>query len=129
MIEDTRDRRIIPVTQEALSIERRTVETDHVRVSTVVEEKDVEVVTQLARQELIVERRKVEREVTAAPAPVEHGDTIVISIVEERAIIEKRLFVVEELVIRRIGHVEDVHIPATLKTMRAVVEQDSDPSS
>ncbi|QQV77939.1 YsnF/AvaK domain-containing protein [Sphingomonas aliaeris] len=117
--------RTIPVIEEQPVIGRREVETDHVRVRTVVEEKHTDVVARLSREELLVERRKVEREVATPPAPVEEGDTLVVSVVEERLVVEKRLFVIEELVIRRVAHTEDVHIPTTLKTMRAIVEQDS----
>lgn len=125
MSEDIDQQRTIPVIEEQAVIRRREVETDHVRVRTVVEEKQTDVVARLAREELLVERRKVEREVATSPAPVEEGDTLIVSIVEERLVVEKRLFVIEELVIRRVAHTEDVHIPTTLKTMRAVVEQDS----
>jgi uncharacterized protein (TIGR02271 family) len=115
----------IPIVHEFATVSTREVETDRVSVRTVVEEKPTDVVARLAREELLVERRKVEREVAVAPAPYEDGDTLIVSVVEERLIVEKRLFVIEELVVRRVAHVEDVHIPTTLKTMHAVVEQDS----
>lgn len=123
--EDLDQERTIPVVEEQAFVERREVATDHVRVRTVVEAKQTDVVARLSREELLVERRKVEREVASPPAPVEEGDTLIVSLVEERLVMEKRLFVVEELVIRRVAHTEDVHIPTTLKTMRVVVEQDS----
>jgi uncharacterized protein (TIGR02271 family) len=116
---------IIPVVEEVATVSTREVEADHVRVRTIVEEKNTDVVARLAREELIVERRVTEREVASAPAPYEEGNTLIVSVVEERLVVEKRLFVIEELVVRRVAHVEDVHVPTTLKTMRAVVEQDS----
>ena len=119
------DNRVVPIIEETATISTRIVETDHVRVRTIIEEKDTDVVARIAREELLVERRTVEREVAAAPAPYEDGDTLIVSVVEERLVVEKRLFVIEELVVRRVAHTEDVHIPTTLKTMRAVVEQDS----
>lgn len=119
---------VIPIVAEVATVSTRKVETDRVRVRTVVEEKPADVVARLARDELLVERRPVEREVAAPPAPYEEGDTLIVSVVEERLVVEKRLFVIEELVVRRVTHTEDVHTPTTLKTMRAVVEQDSDPA-
>lgn len=61
--------RTIPVIEEQAVIRRREVETDHVRVRTIVEEKQTDVVARLAREELLVERRKVEREVAALLHP------------------------------------------------------------
>ena len=125
MTEDADLKQTIPIIEEHAIVERHEVQTDHVRVRTVVEEKQTDVVARIAREELIVERRRVEREVAIAPPPVEEGDTLIVSVVEERLVVEKRLFVIEELVVRRVAHVEDVHMPTTLKTMHAVVEQDS----
>lgn len=118
----------IPIVAEVATISTREVETGRVRVRTVVEEKTTEVVAQLAHEDLEIERRTVEREVAKAPEPYEEGDLLIVPIVEERLVVEKRLFVIEELVVRRVARTEAVHLPTTLRTMRAVVERDSDPS-
>ena len=116
----------IPIIEETATLSTREVETDRLRVRTIVEEKTTDVVAQLAKEELLVERRTVEREVAEAPEPYEEGDLLIVPIVEERLVVEKRLFVIEELVVRRVARTQEVHVPATLKSMRAVVERDPD---
>ena len=118
--------RIIPIIEEVATLSTREVETARLRVRTIVEEKTTDVVAQLAKQELLVERRTVEREVAEAPQPYEDGDLLIVPIVEERLVVEKRLFVIEELVVRRVARTEEVHVPATVRTMRAIVERDGD---
>ncbi|WP_010219390.1 DUF2382 domain-containing protein [Sphingomonas sp. PAMC 26621] len=105
---------------------KRTVESSHVRVRTVVEEITNNLVAELAREDIEIERRVVEREVSVAPVPYHEGELLIIPIVEERAIVEKRLFVVEEVVVRRIARTEEVRVPTTLRKMRAVIERDGD---
>lgn len=119
----------IPIIEEVPTLSTREVETDRLRVRTIVEEETTDVVAQLARQELIVERRKVEREVVEAPQPYEEGDMLIVPIVEERLMVEKRLFVVEEVVVRRVARTEEVRVPTALRAMRAVIEHDADQAS
>ena len=116
----------IPIVEEVATISKRTAESGHVRVRTVVEESSHDIVAELAREDIEVERRVVEREVALAPIPYEEGELLIIPIVEERAVVEKRLFVVEEIVVRRVGRTENVHVPTMLRSMRAVVERDDD---
>lgn len=122
---DADDQKItVPIIEEVATVSKRTVESGHVRVRTVVEESTHDVAAQLAREDIQIERRVVEREVSAAPAPYHEGDLLIIPIVEERAIVETRLFVIEEVVVRRVARFEDVQVPTTLRKMRAVVERD-----
>ena len=114
----------VSIVEEQLQVDKRLVETDRVRVRTVTDERMVTLESQVERGVLDVERIAVDREVDVAPPPREDGDVLVISIVEERAEIVTRLFVVEELRIRRLSVTEAVTLPATLRTMRAVVERD-----
>ena len=53
----------------------------------------------------------------------EEGDVTIIPVVEERAVLVTRLFVVEEIHIRRTRVTETVEVPVTLRRQRAVVEQ------
>ncbi|WP_242140989.1 DUF2382 domain-containing protein [Sphingomonas sp. TREG-RG-20F-R18-01] len=116
----------IPIIEEVATVSTREVETDRLRVRTIVEERATDVVAQLAKQELLVERRTVEREVTEAPQPYKEGDMLIVPIVEERLVVEKKLFVTEELMVRRVARTEEVHVPATLRSMRAIVEREGD---
>jgi stress response protein YsnF len=52
------------------------------------------------------------------------GDVTIVSIIEERLVVEKRLFVVEELHLRRTSVVEQVELPTTLRRMSVSVERE-----
>ena len=120
---DPSDQSIVPLVRETLHVERRVVDTDHVRVRTVVEEVPVARSEEVGRGEVDVERVPTDRPVDTAPAPYLDGDTLVVPIVEERLVVEKRLFVVEELRIRRRTVTATVPITETLRRTRAVVER------
>lgn len=114
--------------EERVEINKLEVETDRIRVRTVVDE-HVELVDQVLRTgRLEVDHIPADREITEAPAPRQDGDTLIVSIVEERLV--KRLFLVEEVHVTQSSHAEAVSIPVSLRRMRAVVEQDGvDPQS
>lgn len=114
----------IAIVDEQLSIERREVITDRMRVSTVVDESDVLLKASIERGAIEVERVALDREVETAPSPREEGDVLVVSVVEERAEIVTCLFVVEELRIRRTSATEAVALPATVRKMRAIIDRD-----
>ena len=122
-------RRTLPLVKEELHVARRQVETDRLRVRTVTEEVPVWRSEQLERGEIDVERVAVERPVDAPPAPYEEGGVWIVPVVEERLVVEKRLFVVEELRIRRRAVTESVPIVDTLRRQRAVIERDVPPST
>ena len=114
----------VPLVEEQLTVGRRQVETDHVRVRTVVDTEDVLVEDLLRVGRLDVTRVAVDREVAEAPEPYRDGAVLVVSIVEERLVVEKRLFVVEELRVTSYSQDEAVSIPMSLRRTRAVVERD-----
>ena len=98
------------------------VETDHVRVRTVVDERTDVIDEVLKTGWLDVTHVRLDQEVAELPEPRQQGDTLIVSIVEERLV--KRLFLVEEVHVTRSSHNESVSIPVSLRRMRAVVEQD-----
>ena len=117
----------VPLVEERVQVEKLEVETDRVRVRTVVDEhcETIEQVLQTGR--LDVRNIPLDQEVEEAPAPRQDGDTLIVSIVEERLV--KRLFLVEEVHITQSSYAEAVRAPVSLRRMRAVVEQDAaDPS-
>jgi stress response protein YsnF len=126
MISDADEVRV-PLVEERVQVEKVEVETDRVRVRTVVDEhfETIEQVLQTGR--LDVRHIPLDQEVAEAPAPRQDGDTLIVSIVEERLV--KRLFLVEEVHITQSSYAEAVRVPVSLRRMRAVVEQDAaDPS-
>lgn len=118
---------VVPLVDETLKVEKRSVETGRVRVSTVVETRQEWVEQSLEREEVSVERVPVNRAVDAADPPSvrQEGDVLVIPILEE--VIEKRLVLKEELRIRKRTIVEHVEEPVTLRSERAVIERDGGP--
>lgn len=115
---------VIPIVEETAHLTKRRVDTDRVRVRTVVDTRDELVADTLHYDTLDVERRATERQVDAPPPPREEGDTTIISLVEERLIVSRALFVVEEVVVRRTARTERMEVPVTLRSTRAVVDRD-----
>jgi uncharacterized protein (TIGR02271 family) len=124
---------VIPLAEEELRVDKRTVTTGKVRIRTIV---DVE--TELARatldgEKVEVTRVPVDRMVDQPPDIRTENDVTIIPIVEEVLIVEKRLLLKEELHVRKTKTTEDVEIPVELRKQRAVIERipatDSDPNN
>jgi uncharacterized protein (TIGR02271 family) len=113
----------IPLVEERLVVDKRTVETGRVRIRTVVDEEQVLFKQELRYQNVLVDRVVVDRDVDAPPQVRQDGDLLIIPVVEEYVFVEKRLRLKEELHVRLVegvGHVADT-IP--VRRMRAVVER------
>lgn len=111
----------IPIVQEEAHVSKRVVETEHVRVHTFAEEERVVVQDELFREHVEVTRVPVDRQVAEAPSIRTEGDVTIVPVLEERLIVEKRLFVVEELHLRRAVTTEPVSVPATLRRTQVEV--------
>jgi len=113
---------VLPVVQEELEVEKRSVETGGVRVRTVVHEREETVDTPVLREEVHVERVAVNRMIES-PVGIRHeGDTLVVPVLEEVLVVEKRLMLKEELRItkKRLSESQPQHF--TLRSEEAVVE-------
>ena len=113
----------IPLAEEEVRIDKREVPTGRVRVRTA-----TEVVEELARATLdedVVEvtRVAVGREVDIAPEVRTEDGVVIVPVLEEVLVVEKRLFLKEELHIRRSVTPEEVEVPITLRKQRAVIER------
>lgn len=107
--------------QARILVERR--ETGGVRVRVVTEDASEMHPVTLESERVEVTRHPVGAEVEAFPDVREEGDVTIIPVVEERAVVVTRLFLVEEIHIRRTRSTESVEVPVTLRRQRAVVEQ------
>ena len=123
MIIDDADQVRVPLFEERLRVEKVEVETERIRVRTVVDEHSETIEEVLQTGRLDVRRIAFDQEVSEAPAPRQDCDILIVSIVEERLV--KRLFLVEEVHVTQSSHAEAVRIPVSLRRMRAVVEQDT----
>lgn len=122
MISDADEVRV-PLVEERVQVEKVEVETDRVRVRTVVDEHSETIEQILQTGRLDVRHLPFDQEVAEVPAPRQDGDTLIVSIVEERLV--KRLFLIEEVHVTQSSHAEAVSVPVSLRRMRAVVEQDA----
>ena len=75
----------------------------------------------LARETVEIERTPIGQHVDAMPAVREEDDTIVVPIVEEVLVVERRLFLKEEVRIRRVRSTERHQETVTLRHQEAVV--------
>lgn len=101
-VEDSRETQIIPVMEETLEVKKRQVETGGVRITKVVREHEEIVDEPLLRETVDVHRVTINQFIEA-PVLVrfENDDTVIVPVFEEVLVVEKRLFLKEELHIRK----------------------------
>lgn len=116
--------RVIPIVEEQAHVTRRRAETERVSVRTSPVVEDVLIREMLSHEHVEVTRVAVDREVDAAPAIRTEGDVTIVPVLEERLVVEKRLFVVEELHLRRTTRSEQVELPTTLRRMHVEVTRE-----
>lgn len=123
---DDRDE-VVPLYEEAISVEKRRVEHGRVRVATRVSEHE-EIVRQALEQEAVeVTRVRVDREVASRPEIRHEGDTTIIPVVEEVLVVERRLMVREEIHVRRTTRTVTVEQPVVLRSEEAIIERFEQP--
>lgn len=111
----------IPLVEERAVVTKRMVETGRVDVRTRVEQRNELVETSVAHDEVDVERVPVGREVQEIPQVRQEGDVTIVPVLEERVVVEKRLFLVEEIHLRRTRRSEQIAQPVTLASQRAEI--------
>jgi stress response protein YsnF len=117
------DRQTLEIAQEFASVGVVREEVGTVRVRTLTDVFDSVVPATLRAEAIEVTRHRIDREVDAAPEPRTEGELTIIPVVEERAVVVTRLFVTEEIHIRRKVEEETVELPVSLRRQRAVVER------
>ena len=91
---------VLPVIEEELRVQKRTVETG-VRVTKVVQEKQESFELPLLSEEIEIKRLPVNRHVDQPVAVRQEGDVIIIPILEEVLVVQKQLLLKEEVHIIR----------------------------
>ena len=119
----------IPLVEERLTIDKRQVETERLRVRIAVEEREELVPVQLSHDEVEVERVPRNVPVSELPSVRLEGNTTIIPVVEEVVVIEKRLMLVEEIHLRRKSGSSTQEIPVTLRSERASIERNGEPQT
>jgi stress response protein YsnF len=113
----------IPIVEEEAWIAKRRIETERVSVHTWAQEDAVTLREDLVREQLDISRVTIGVQVDRAPDVRQEGDVTIVPVLEERLVVEKRLFLVEELHIRRLVAVEPVEVPTTVRRTRVSVER------
>lgn len=116
------DSATIPLAEERLIVSKRLVDR-RVRVRTVTEQAEQNLSEELVGEHVDVQHVAIDREVSEAPEIRYEGDVTIIPVLEERLVVEKRLFLVEEVHVRRVQRVERIEQPVSLRSQRVVVER------
>ena len=114
---------VIPIVEEKLTVDKRTVTTGGVRVVKRVTEREEVVDEALLRESVTVERVPINQIVAEAPPSRQEGDTLIVPVLEEVLVTEKRLLLKEEIRITRAQ--TTVHEPqtVTLRSEEAILEE------
>lgn len=126
MHDDVRDDATInvPLSQEELTAERRTVDRGQVRIEKDVVEEDVSLDVPVTNEEVHVSRRVVDRDVAPGDATFE-GGTIDVPVHGEEVDVQKRSRVREELEISKEAVQNTEHVTGTVRREEARVADDS----
>jgi len=112
---------VLPLLAEEVAVTKRVVETGRVQVARVTHEREQLIDELLAQQTADIERVRIGQPVETMPAVREEGDTVVIPIVEEVLVVERRLFLKEEVRVRRVHSTQRHQESVTLRHHEAVV--------
>ena len=112
---------VLPLLAEEVAVSKQVVETGRVQIARVTHEREQLIDELLARETVEIDRTPIGKHIEAMPAVREEGDTIVVPIVEEVLIVERRLFLKEEVRIRRVRSTERHQENVTLRHQEAVV--------
>ena len=108
-----------------MQVDRRTVTSGLVWVSTRTEERREAVTVDLRHSDVVVERVPVGRRIDAVPEVRQEGDLTIIPVVEEVVVVERRLMLVEEVRVRRVERVESRHEEIVLRKQHADIRRDA----
>lgn len=117
------DEEVLTLAEERASVTKRRYESGVVRVRTVTESAEHIERAALEFESAEVTHHPVNQFVDAMPQVRQEGDLTILPVVEERLVVEKRLFVSEEIHIRRVRRTEEVELPVSLRRQHAVVER------
>jgi uncharacterized protein (TIGR02271 family) len=114
---------VIPLYADSVSIDRREVEGDTIRVTVQTNTREQVIDEKLAHTRVEIERRPIGRTIDAAPPVRTEGDTIIIPVIEEIVVVERRLVLKEEIILRRLHTTERHQESVVLREQEAVIER------
>ena len=110
---------VIPLVEETLVVQKRTVETGRVQVRLTTDTREEPVEYDLRSDRVTVDRVPIGRVITEVPEVSEIDGTTIIPVVEE--VLVKQLRLVEEIHLRRIVQTKRVNEPEQLRRQTATV--------
>lgn len=120
---DETERDFIPVVEETATVSTRRVVSGRVRIATQTEEINHLLPTDLASVEVDVVRVPMDRRIDTIPDVVTEGEVTIIPVVEERLVVTRKLYLREEIHVRRIEHKETIDVPATTRRQTVQIER------
>ena len=115
------ERVVIPLIAEQLTVGKRIVETERLRVHKSIEEREEIVDIPLLHEELTVQTVPINREIEGeVPAVRQEGDTLIVPVLKETLVVKKIMMLVEEVHIRR--ERRTVHEPQTVTLRREIAQ-------
>jgi stress response protein YsnF len=118
------DQMRIPIVEEEAFLLKQQIDRERVSVRTSTDEQEVVVHDRVHIEHVDVTRVPKDVEVPQAPAIRVEDDVTIVPVLEERLVIEKRLFLVEELHLRRVVTSEEIAIPTTLRRTHVDIERE-----
>ncbi|KQR73000.1 DUF2382 domain-containing protein [Rhizobium sp. Leaf341] len=118
----------IQLVEEQISIDKDTVVTGRVRVTTQSSVVEEVARTTLSGSRVEITRQRIDRQVTDVPQARVEGDVTIIPVLEEVVVVEKRLMLVEEIHVRSFATQDDVRVPVSLRKQTATIERLQEPS-
>jgi uncharacterized protein (TIGR02271 family) len=118
------DEQRVPVIEERVRVNKRTVQTGLVKVSTAVNERIEHLQEELLSETVDVQRVVIDREVSAPPEIRQEGEVLIIPVVEERAVVVKRWVLKEEIHLRKRRQSNTADIPVTLRSTSVSIERE-----
>jgi stress response protein YsnF len=112
---------VMPLYAEDATVARRSVAGDTVRVRTVTREREHLINETLTHGTVAVETVQIGRYVDTMPEIREEEQTIIVPVVEEVVVVEKKLFLREEVHLRRERRSEPFQETVTLREQAAVI--------
>jgi stress response protein YsnF len=120
---------VLPLMDERLRLEKRSVEIGRVRVSLSTETTEEILRETLRSRRVEVQRIERGQEVTEVPQTRQEGDVIIVPVVEEILVVEKRLVLKEEIHLRLVETETAVEERAVRRVQHATVERQASQSA
>ncbi len=118
--------KVLKLHREEVELSRNQRVTGRVTVSTVTRTRDELIDELLTSEHVEMERVEIRQLVETEPAVRQEGDTTIIPILEEVVVVEKRLFLKEEVRIRRVQVTDRYQETVSLREQDVVINRSSE---